>query len=68
MQMKADPAYRSRVVSLETMTWGLTPFAGLLMGQMIDRWGASNVVGAWMAVAAAVTLLVAAGAREIRRI
>ena len=45
MQMKAEPAYRSRVVSLQTMTWGLTPFAGLAMGKMIDHWGAPNVVG-----------------------
>ena len=25
MQMKADPEYRSRVVALQTMTWGMTP-------------------------------------------
>jgi len=68
MQMKAEPAYRSRVVSLQTMTWGLTPFAGLAMGKMIDHWGAANVVGAWMAVAAALTLLIALCSRELRRI
>ena len=68
MQMKAEPAYRSRVVSLQTMTWGLTPFAGLAMGKMIDHWGAPNVVGAWMAVAAALTLIITLCSRELRRI
>jgi MFS family permease len=68
MQMKALPEYRSRVVALQTMTWGMTPFAGLLMGRMIDVWGAPHVVGGWMVVAAALTLLVALGSRELRRI
>jgi len=68
MQMKAAPEYRSRVVSLQTMTWGLTPFAGLLMGAMIDRWGAPHVVGGWMVVAALLTLILAVGSRELRRI
>ena len=68
MQLKAAPEFRSRVVSLQTMTWGLTPFAGLLMGQMIDRWGASHVIFGWMVVAAAVTLAMTFGSRELRRI
>lgn len=68
MQMKAAPEYRSRVVSLQTMTWGMTPFAGLLMGAMIDKWGAPHVVGAWMVVAASLTLILAVGSRELRRI
>jgi predicted MFS family arabinose efflux permease len=68
MQMKAEPEYRSRVVSLQTMTWGLTPFAGLLMGRMIDSWGAPHVVGGWMVVAAVLTLGIIAGSRELRRV
>ncbi len=68
MQIKADPEYRSRVVSLQTMTWGLTPFAGLLMGAMIDHWGAPHVVFGWMAVAAAATLLIIVTSREMRRV
>jgi predicted MFS family arabinose efflux permease len=68
MQMKAAPEYRSRVVSLQTMTWGLTPFAGLVMGAMIDQWGAPHVVGAWMVVAASLTLLITLSSRELRRI
>ena len=68
MQMKAEPEYRSRVVALQTMTWGLTPFAGLLMGKMIDIWGAPHVVGGWMVLAAVLTLAITAGSRELRRI
>ncbi len=68
MQMKAAPEYRSRVVSLQTMTWGMTPFAGLLMGRMIDAWSAPPVVGGWMLVAAALTLVITLASREMRRI
>jgi len=68
MQLQAEPEYRSRVLSLQTMTWGMTPFAALLMGKMIDTWGAPQVVGAWMVAAAGLTLAVAAGSREVRRI
>lgn len=68
MQLKAAPEYRSRVVSLQTMTWGMTPFAGLLMGRMIDLWGAPHVVFGWMAVAAGLTLVMTVGSRELRRI
>jgi len=68
MQMKAAPEYRSRVVSLQTMTWGLTPFAGLLMGRMIDVWGVPPVVFGWMAVAAVLTLILTFASSELRRI
>lgn len=68
MQIKAAPEYRGRVVALQTTTWGLTPFAGLLMGRMIDVWGAPHVVIGWMAVAAILTLALVAGSRELRRI
>lgn len=68
MQIKAAPEYRGRVVALQTTTWGLTPFAGLLMGRMIDVWGAPHVVVGWMAVAAFLTLALVAGSRELRRI
>ena len=68
MQLKAAPEYRSRVVSLQTMTWGMTPFAGLLMGRMIDQWGAPHVVAGWMAVAAGLTLVITLGSREMRSV
>jgi predicted MFS family arabinose efflux permease len=68
MQLKAEPAYRSRIISLQTMTWGITPFAGEVMGKMIDRWGAPHVVFWWVAIAAGLTALVFATSREMRRI
>jgi MFS family permease len=68
MQLKAEREYRSRVMSLQTMTWGVTPFAGLLMGRMIDSWGAPHVVGGWMTIAAILTLVIAVGSREMRRV
>jgi predicted MFS family arabinose efflux permease len=68
MQLKAAPAYRSRVISLQTMTWGMTPFAGVIMGRQIDRWGAPHVVFGWVIAAAAVTLVVLACSREMRKI
>ncbi len=68
MQLKAERAYRSRVISLQTMTWGMTPFAGLLMGKMIDWWGAPHVVFWWVSAAAVLTLVVFVSSREMRRI
>jgi predicted MFS family arabinose efflux permease len=68
MQLKAATAYRSRVLSLQTMTSGITPFAGLLMGLMIDRWGAPHVVATWMAAAAAITLTITVFSTEMRRV
>jgi predicted MFS family arabinose efflux permease len=68
MQLRAAVEYRSQVMSLQTMMWGTTPFAGLLMGRMIDTWSAPPVVFAWVAVAAGMTGLIALGSREIRRI
>lgn len=68
MQLKAEPAFRSQVMSLQTMTWGLTPFAALLMGRMIDHWGAPPVVAAWMLAAAVITLGTIILSKELRRI
>ena len=68
MQLEAAPEYRSRVVSLQTMTWGMTPFAALLMGRMIDHWSFPPIVLIWMLVAAGITLLLTFTSREIRRI
>jgi MFS family permease len=68
MQLQVERAFRSRVMALQTMTWGVTPFAGLVMGRMIDAWGAPQVVAGWMVAAAAVTLLITVAAGEIRRV
>lgn len=68
MQLKAEAEYRSQVMSLQTMMWGLTPFTALLMGRMIDHWGAPSVVLGWMAVASALTAATLVGSKEMRRV
>ncbi|MCC7365083.1 MAG: MFS transporter [Dehalococcoidia bacterium] len=68
MQLKADPEFRGQVMSLQSMTWGTTPFAALLMGRMIDHWGAPHVVAAWMTVALLMTLVTLVLSREMRRV
>ena len=68
LQLKALPAYRSRVVSLSTMMWGVTPFCGEIMGHLIDRWGAPHVVFVSVAIAAVLTLVALVSSREMRRI
>ncbi|MGE5596595.1 MAG: MFS transporter [Hyphomicrobiales bacterium] len=68
MQLKAEAAYRSQVMSLQTMTWGTTPFAALVMGRMIDRWSAPPVVGVWMVIAAVVTLVTLVCSKEMRTV
>jgi MFS family permease len=68
MQLKAAPEFRSRVLALQSMTWGLTPFAAVLMGQMIDIWGAPHVVAGWMAVAALLTGILIVTSSEMRRV
>ncbi len=67
MQLLAQREYRSRVMSLQTMTMGVTPFSSLLMGRMIDAWGAPPVVGAWVALGALSALLVGIFSQELRR-
>lgn len=68
MQLKAEEQYRPQVMSLQTMTWGTTPFAALLMGRMIDNWGAPQVVGLWMAVATALVVVIGLFSREMRHV
>ncbi len=68
MQLQADPRFRSRIMALQTTMWGVTPFAALLMGQMIDHWAAAPVVGAWMALAMAFTVVVGMTSRTLREV
>jgi len=68
MQLKAEPEFRGQVMSLQTMMWGLTPFTALIMGRMIDHWGAPPVVFWWMALASGITLLTLVASKEMRRV
>lgn len=68
MQLHSEPRFRGRIMALQTTMWGVTPFAALLMGRMIDAWGAAHVVGAWMALAMALSLAVVVGSRTVREV
>lgn len=68
MQILVQREYRSRVMSILTMTGGITPFTSLLMGRMIDAWGAPPVVGSWVAIGAFCALLVGIFSTELRRV
>jgi MFS family permease len=68
IQLLAQREYRSRVVSLLTMTAGITPFSSLLMGRMIDGWGAPPVVAVWVGLGALSALLVGVFSREMRKV
>lgn len=68
MQLQAEPRYRGRVLALQTTMWGTTPFAALLMGQMIDSWSAAPVVGLWMGAAAGLCVVVALFARSAHEV
>lgn len=68
MQLKSAPAYRGNVLSLQIMLWGVSPFAALAMGRMVDTWGAPSTVGVWVSAAAAVTFGTIAVTRGLRNI
>lgn len=68
LQLRAAPAYRGHVLALQMMTWGVSPFAALVMGRMVDAWGAPTVVGTWVALAAVVTLATIIATRGLREI
>jgi MFS family permease len=68
MQLQAEPRFRSRILALQTTMWGVTPFAALMMGQMIDHWDAATVVGAWMALAMLLTIVIGLSSRAVREV
>jgi MFS family permease len=67
LQTVPVPEFRSRVIALQSMFQGLTPFSALFMGLMIDRWGAPRVVEGYLVLAALAVLAIAVGSRELRR-
>jgi hypothetical protein len=67
MQLLPSADFRGRVMSLQTMTWGVTPFSALLMGRMVDAWGAPVVVGSWVLAGFVVSTMVAIASRGLYR-
>lgn len=68
MQLRPEPEYRSRVMALQTMTWGVTPFSALLIGSLIDNFGAPHVVATAVGACGILTVVVAIASKEMRRI
>lgn len=67
MQLIPPPEFRGRVMSLQTMTWGVTPFSALAMGRMVDAWGAPAVVGGWVSLAFVISLVLTVATRRLYR-
>jgi MFS family permease len=68
VQLIVDDEYRGRVMSLYVMTNGVTPFSALLMGALIDAFGAQITVAAFTGLAAAIVLAIGVTSRRLREI
>lgn len=66
LQLNVSNEYRGRVLSLYLTLSAVTPIGSLVMGVMIDRWGAPVVVAAWALTAALVMMLVTARSKRAR--
>jgi MFS family permease len=68
IQLTVDDEYRGRVLSLYVMVSGITPFSALLMGALIDVFGAQVTVATFTGLAAAIVLAVGLTSRRLREI
>lgn len=68
IQMVTDDEYRGRVLSLYVMVNGVTPFSALLMGALIDVFGAQATVAAFSGLAAAIVLVIGISSKRLREI
>jgi MFS family permease len=68
IQLVVDDEYRGRVLSLYVMVSGLTPFSALLMGGLIDAFGAQVTVACFTGLAAAIVLAIGVTSRRLREI
>lgn len=66
VQLTVDDEYRGRVLSLYVMTSGFTPFSALLMGTLIDFFGAQITVACFTGLAAAIVLWIGITSRRLR--
>ncbi len=66
IQLVVDDEYRGRVLSLYVMVNGITPFSALLMGGLIDAFGAQATVAAYTGLAAAIVLAIGVTSRRLR--
>jgi MFS family permease len=68
VQLAVDDEYRGRVLSLYVMVSGITPFAALLMGALIDVFGAQVTVACFTGTAAAIVAAIGISSRRLREI
>lgn len=68
VQLTVDDEYRGRVLSLYVMVSGITPFSALLMGALIDAFGAQATVASFTGLAAAIVLAIGIFSRRLREI
>jgi MFS family permease len=68
IQLVVDDEYRGRVLSLYVMVSGLTPFSALLMGALIDAFGAQVTVACFTGLASAIVLAIGVTSKRLREI
>jgi MFS family permease len=68
VQLIVDDEYRGRVLSLYVMVNGVTPFSALLMGALIDQFGAQATVASFTGLATAIVLVIGLTSRRLRQI
>jgi MFS family permease len=68
VQLTVDDEYRGRVLSLYVMVSGITPFSALLMGALIDVFGAQVTVACFSGLASAMVLGIGVFSRRLREI
>ena len=68
VQLIVHDEYRGRVMSLYVMTSGITPFSALLMGALIDVFGAQVTVACFTGLASAIVLVIGITSKRLREI
>jgi MFS family permease len=68
IQLTVHDEYRGRVLSLYVMTSGITPFSALLMGALIDAFGAQVTVACFTGLASAIVLVIGITSKRLREI
>lgn len=68
IQLTVHDEYRGRVLSLYVMTSGITPFSALLMGALIDVFGAQVTVACFTGLASAIVLVIGVTSKRLREI
>ena len=68
VQLIVHDEYRGRVMSLYVMTSGITPFSALLMGALINAFGAQITVACFTGLASAIVLVIGVTSKRLRQI